>query len=250
MAQGNIIAAMARLTRTMLKIMLPAFFLLSCCLGQVRGGTSEGYINGISEILRGGRLSGSLEYWGACNSDSWVRDLPKLQPTRPDKSLPPVDQIRAMFAPDDMMRITKEKDGKVRMVEIDVPNDLLNIKIHHIWFPNDDAYGPYSMMDIILGSDEVRKFRREHNIGPTRDWLPYIPGDRNWIGPVFKSRPPSQLNDVTVAQALDSLTETYPGFWLYESCREADGGRIAHFNFYMTSAPDSYPVMDAAKHKL
>ncbi len=108
-------------------------------------------------------------------------------------------------------------------------------------------YGPYSMMDIILGSDEVRKFRKEHNIGPARDWLPYIPGERAWSGPVYKSRPSSELNDVTLAQALDYLTETYRGFWLFESCREAEGRQIAHFNFYDGAVPGSYAVLDAGK---
>jgi hypothetical protein len=41
-----------------------------------------------------------------------------------------------------------------------------------------------------------------------------------------------ELEDVTVAQALDYILQRYPGFWLYENCHDQGGGRSVYFNFF------------------
>jgi hypothetical protein len=42
---------------------------------------------------------------------------------------------------------------------------------------------------------------------------------------------PGELNDVTVAQALDYVLQTFPGFWLYQNCQNPDGGGRSRLAF-------------------
>jgi hypothetical protein len=223
-----------------LKAMTVAFLLLACCLGQDRGGSAPSYAFEISKILGRGQLSGSLEYWGVCGRDLHP-DLPKIQ-SASGTDISPVDEIRAMFTVDSMMQVTQERDGKVRMVETDVPDDLLNVKIHHVILPG-DVFGPTSAKFAILKTPEVQNFRIEHDIGPRAE----SGGGFSFEGPLSKPVAQVELNDLTVAEAFDKVLEMYPGYWLYESCRDKDGARIAHFGFYVDPPPSFYALQGWAK---
>jgi hypothetical protein len=220
--------------------MTVAFLLLACCLGQDRGGSAPSYAFEISKILGRGQLSGSLEYWGVCGRDLHP-DLPKIQ-SASGTDISPVDEIRAMFTVDSVMQVTQERDGKVRMVETDVPDDLLNVRIHHVILPG-DVFGPTSAKFAILKTPEVQNFRIEHDIGPRAE----SGGGFSFEGPLSKPVAQVELNDVTVAEAFDKVLEMYPGYWLYESCRDKDGARIAHFGFYVDPPPSFYALQGWAK---
>jgi hypothetical protein len=238
------IIATVHLPSALLKMMTLVLFLLASCFGQDRGGSAPGYGFEISEILGRAQLSGSLEYWGACDWHNFVPDLPKVQ-LASGKEISPVDKIRAMFAVDNMMKVTQESSGKVRMVESDVPDDLVNVKIHHVVLPG-DAFGATSARFAILQAPEVRNFRREHNIGPKSEWESYA--GPNFEGPLSKPVAQVELNDVTVAEAFDKVSEMYPGYWLYENCRDKDGARIVYFGGYINAPPGSYASQGQAKH--
>jgi hypothetical protein len=244
LARKTIIASTVRLATITLKMMTVVFFLLAYCLGQDRGGGAPGYAFEISNILGRAQLSGSLEYWGVCDWRNFVPDLPKVQ-SASGKEISPVDKIRAMFAVDSMMQVTQERNGKVRMVESDVPDDLLNVKIHHVVLPG-DVLGPTSARFAILQAPEVRNFRREHNIGPKSEWASAT--GPSFEGPLSKPVTQVELNGVTVAEAFDKMLEMYPGYWLYENCRDKDGARIVYFGFYKNPPPGYYSLIDAAKH--
>jgi hypothetical protein len=53
-----------------------------------------------------------------------------------------------------------------------------------------------------------------------------------------------ELNDVTVAQALDYVLQTFPGLWTYQNCHNPEGGRKISVGFY-----DNLPVSDASLPK-
>jgi hypothetical protein len=74
-----------------------------------------------------------------------------------------------MFADDKTMQVIQERDGKIRMAETDVPQDFLEVKIHHLSFPSlyrsgaiyhNGAMAVYA----ILNTPEVIAFM-DHNIG-------------------------------------------------------------------------------------
>jgi len=123
-----------------------------------------------------------------------------------------------------------------------VPDDLLNVRIHHVILPG-DVFGPTSAKFAILKTPEVQNFRIEHDIGPRAE----SGGGFSFEGPLSKPVAQVELNDVTVAEAFDKVLEMYPGYWLYESCRDKDGARIAHFGFYVDPPPSFYALQGWAK---
>jgi hypothetical protein len=135
-----------------------------------------------------------------------------------------------MFSGDSKMQITQDSSGIVRMVEEDVPTDILDVKIHHIIFPprTSDPYQPNETdraLLVILSSPEVLSFEKEHDI---------VPPDFRLEG-IARSDLPSvsgELHDVTLSQALDFVLKTLPGYWMYENCTTEDARRTINFRFY------------------
>ena len=208
---------------------------VTCCLGQDhRGGTDPSIgVPVIKDILHKGNLSGSLAYWGQCDRDKTYPDFPTMR-IPSSYSGPPLEVLQQVFADDPAMRITQGPGGKIRMMEIDVPTDLLEVKIQHISFDISGPAanrlgGPNMALEIILSTREVRAFRRAKNIGPFWEGFA-VPGDSS-----SKPAVSGELNDVTVSQALAYILETFPGFWIYENCRNQDGGRTVRFNFFERS---------------
>jgi hypothetical protein len=138
-------------------------FMVGSCLSQERAGVDQTVaVLEVQKILSSAQLSGSLEYWGLCDI---------LKPRLPQLKLRPVSghegsalgTLQEMFADDMKMRVTQDSDGKIRMVETDVPKDLLEVKIHHLSFPSDYHSGAM-VLQAILHTPEVIDFVG-HNIG-------------------------------------------------------------------------------------
>ena len=201
---------------------------------------------GDGRILIGGvfskaHASGSLEYWGVCNSKEFYPDFPKLKKT-PGQDGPAVELLQAMFSADPYMRVSRDADGKIRMVEEDVPSDLLDVKISHLRFPA-EYHGPNIAVIAIMKTPEVMAFRREDNIGPDVDWGGGGPGF-GFPSDAFAPSKPSvigDLHDVTVKEALDYVLLTFHGFWFYENCKSPAGGRTVLLGFF-ENVPDAAPV--------
>jgi hypothetical protein len=145
-----------------------------------------------------------------------------------------------MFADDPKMRVTQEASGVIRMLETDVPTDLLNIRISHLSFkPEVLGYridNPRWVPSVILAAPEVRSFMRAHRIVfpsglPLEPML--MPGSTVLSG---------DLEDVTVAHALDSVLGTFPGLWIYENCASEDktNARMVFFKFFPNSPGWAY----------
>jgi hypothetical protein len=185
----------------------------------------------ITHVVRNGHLSGSLEYWGRCGdaNDYITRSFPiTTAPTNP--SAPPLQVLREMFEHDDDMQVTQEADGTIRMVEKTVPQDLLNVRIAHISFDDEEKKRPNSMyvqtlvLGFITGLPEVQTFMRDHSI----DREPKV------IHVVMSAHPTlsGELNNVTLAQALDYMVKTFRGLWVYKECHSNKNKRIVDFSFY------------------
>lgn len=183
----------------------------------------------IRNVLSKGHVSGSLAYWGQCGVHKPYPDFPKLR-AQSDYSGSPSEVLQRMFADDKHMSVTQEGDGTVRMIEDDVPTDLLNVKIRHISFASGDmSHGANMALIQILMLPEVEAFKKAHNIGPSEENAFIFPGDAGDPGTPTVS---GDLENVTVSQTLDYVLKTFPGFWLYENCRTEGGGRTVFFNFF------------------
>jgi hypothetical protein len=124
------------------------FTLAACLLGQDRGGTppGEGRMQ-IGDVFSSADASGSLEYWGVCNFKEFYPDFPKLQ-ALPNHEGPAVELLRQIFSVNPKMRVNQDSEGRIRMVEEDVPTDLLDVKINHLRFPP-EYYGPLVAVSVI-----------------------------------------------------------------------------------------------------
>jgi hypothetical protein len=206
--------------------------LLTTCRGQdLRGTNPNEAMPLVIGILSRFGLSGSLEFSGDdCDDIRHAKDFPKLH--APQRNGPPLQDLREIFSEDPKLRITQDSDGTVRMVESDVPKDLLGVMIDHIEFRRSDGPSipldnPHDALWAILRAPEVGTFLAEHNIGP-----PGAEGLSSHASP--DSRHISgTLYNVTLSQALDHLLLTFPGLWVYKDCPATDRSkRLFVFSFY------------------
>jgi hypothetical protein len=135
-----------------------------------------------------------------------------------------------MFAGDPKMRVTQEPGGIIRMSEIGISADLLDVKIHHIEFSEHEHReqvftGPNIALLKILLSPEVQDFKKTHNIGPLGFRMPGNATE------AFGRHAYGELDDVTVSQALDYVLQTFPGYWIYGNCTSKGGDREVFFRF-------------------
>jgi hypothetical protein len=209
-------------------LLLTAIFALSGpCYCQDRAA-----LGSILEVLHRGHLSGSLEYWGCSDENEYVTRRFPITTTPANPSAPPFQVLREMFANDADMQVTQEPDGTIRMVEKTVPQDLLNVKIGHISFDdeqkkNHSMYFHTLVMDFITGTPEVKAFMKDHSIG----FEPKVINQSMSPHPNFSG----ELNTVTLSQALDYMLKTFRGLWIYKECAGSKGNkRIVDFSFYST----------------
>lgn len=196
----------------------------------------------VSNVLATARVSGSIQYSAKCRGSALVpgSTVPDLPPIRwlPKPYPPnPVDTLRTMFSIDSGIVVSQGSNGIIRVVETGVQTDILGVRIDHLSF--DGISDPDNALDIILGAPEVQSFIRAHGIGQPFD---------THSGPLYKlpgmthipPRPglPSisgELKDITLADALDYVLKTFPGFWLYQDCETPDQQRVVYFGLFPAS---------------
>jgi hypothetical protein len=221
--------------------------LVGSCLCQEKGGVDQRAARPeVQRILSIEGRSGSLEYWGFCDPDKDWPDFPEPRSVSNRKGSA-LDLLQWMFADDPKMQVTQERDGKLRMVEADVPQDLLQVKIHHISFSMPYTNGAIAhsgpmAVYALLNTPEVIAFM-DQNIGRKVPWEGWgMPGALAIEGPSVP-----ELNDVTVEQALNEVLQIFPGFWSYQNCHDPQGRRKISVGFVINLAPDNYAPLPKKK---
>jgi hypothetical protein len=201
-------------------------FLVSSCFSQDKGGVDHRHaVPVVQKILSNAQLSGSLENWGLCDISDPHPEFPPLRRVSSQDGTA-LEALQELFANDPKMQVTQETNGRIRMVETDVPKDFLEVKIHHLSFPSDFHSGTFAVY-FILNTPEVIAFM-DQNIGRKVAWYGWgMPGQIAMHG----ASVPGELNDVTVEQALDYVLQTFPGFWFYQNCHDPQGGRKISVGF-------------------
>lgn len=215
--------------------------------GADRGGISSKVgLPLVMGVLSKADASGSLEYWGRCDSGPGKRfDFPKIRSGQKVGD-DPVAALSEIFADDPEMRVTRDADGFIRMVETDVPKDLLEVRISHISFkqesypPEDVRYDPRDALWVILSTPEVAAFMKTHEIGRP-SVFENANGRRARPSPLIPHLP-TDLNNVTLSQALDNMLQTFPGLWIYENCPSKNSKRVVDFGVYTSSPMWSAPA--------
>ncbi len=186
-------------------------------------------------VLAGAGVSGSLEYNGKCGPSVLVPDLPPIREPQAPDAQNPAATLRSMFSIDGRMLVSQNANGTIRVVESGIQTDILQVRIKHLSF--NLISDPEEALDIALAAPEVQSFINTHGIGqpvnPLIAPLWALPGaERNTTpGPVVRSVH-GELNDVTLAEVLDFILKTFPGFWLYQDCKSPAGERVIHFEFF------------------
>jgi len=214
--------------------------LVGSCLSQGKGGVDQRAARPeVQRILSIEGRSGSLEYWGFCDPNKDWPDFPEPRSVSNRKGSA-LDLLQWMFADDPKMQVTQDRDGKIRMVEADVPQDILQVKIHHISFAMPYTNGAIAhsgpmAVYALLNMPEVIAFM-DQNIGRKVQWEDWgMPGQLVLEGPSVP-----ELNDVTVEQALNEVLQTFPGFWSYQNCHDPQGRRKISVGFVINLPPDNY----------
>jgi hypothetical protein len=190
----------------------------------------------ILNVLASARVSGSLEYNGKCGPGVLIPDLPRAR--KPKKPYPqnPGDTLRLMFSDDGRMTVSQEGNGTIRMVEAGIPADILDVRINHLSF--EIISDPEEALSIVLGAPEVQPVIQAHGVGQPFNGLTPPLYLFKGLGSPMPGVPPGvrfisgELHDVTVADALDYILKTFPGFWLYQNCQSPDGQRVVHFGLF------------------
>lgn len=193
-------------------------------------------IQSVLNIMKESKASGSLEFNGKCESFVYpgFPDFPPMVADSPTIGLP-VQRIRLIFSKDPSMQVMQAPDGSIEMMEDNIPQDILNIKISDINFGGANGSGVYNpnlAVQFVLYSPEVRKFVTLHSIS-----FPFSGGGpiSLILGPPNPARPhiSSEFHDVTVRFLLNQIAKTFQNLWIYENCpTSAKGTRVVYIRFY------------------
>jgi hypothetical protein len=191
-------------------------------------------------VLQAERVSASIQYRGDCGPGILMPNFPRIfEPLKPYPANA-VEAVRAMFSVDDRFAVSQGSNGIIRVVEPGVRTDILGVKISHLWF--DDISYPEEALDFILYAPEVQSFMHAQGIGQLTDMFAFtgIAPPPAYRVPGTKHAPPNpgmpsisgELNNVTVADALDYVVKSFPGFWLYQDCETPDQQRVVYFMLF------------------
>ncbi len=213
-------------------------FFLTPCLGQQVVYKFNDDAQLIRDVLKDAHVSGSLVFSGGCKFQDRTAPVPTVRVRRDISSTR--ETLQGMLAGNSKIRVTQDSDGMIRMVEADVPTDILEVKIHHVSFPTSEPIffdqswgpqymnGPYPALRIIMATPEVAAFKKAHHIDS--DGTGRVPG--NFLSQSKSPQVTGELDEVTLSQALDYVLKTFPGYWVYEDASCEDGNRAVRFHFY------------------
>jgi hypothetical protein len=227
------------LKRGLVTVSLALLFDVAAIGQQSRHFSEERFRQGLrtaqlmSNVIAGAQVSGSLEFNAKCGPDVLVPDLPPVREPRKPYAPNAANTLRSMFAVDGRLVISQESNGTIRVVEPGVQTDILHVRINHLSFKN--ISDPDQALNAVLGTLEVQSFIQIHGIGQPFDssggLLYSLPGLST--SPLPEVRGISgELNNVTLADALDYVLKTFPGFWLYQDCESLDGQRLVYFGLF------------------
>jgi hypothetical protein len=189
----------------------------------------------VINILKESKTSGSLEFFGKCESFVYpgFPDFPRMADSPVVGS--PVQKLRSIFSDDPPMQVRQVSDGSIQMLEENIPQDILDIKIGNISFGNNKFRGlnnPNGALNLVLFSREVQDFVTLHSID--------FPYHASMASGIFGGIPDpalphisTEFHNVTVKFLLNQIAKTFQNLWIYENCPAREGRpRVVYIRFY------------------
>lgn len=174
----------------------------------------------VGRILGEAGQSGSLIYEGNCSPGKPNDPFRLLSPA---PGLPPLRALDEAFSREPRLT-AKLKSSLVRVTEVSVPHDLLDLRISHISFRNEND--PRDAIQTLLALPIVKDYMRSHHIRflMVQEGI-YPPPSRR--GPLLNCT----IKGATVSQVLDRIVRTFPGMWIYRECAGSGGERDVYIGY-------------------
>ncbi len=174
----------------------------------------------VEDVLGDTGRSGSLVYGWRCIASGNFRDPIRASP--PDEGTP-IQRLRIAFAGKPDLRVTEDPTGLVRVVGGTFKTDVLDLQIKRLVFHNEDD--PMKAFASIMDSPEIEAYLRQNGIF-------LVPGSRSYFSP---TKPSPHLDgtreNIRLSEALDLLSLTYSGVWVYQECSCPGGKRMVALHF-------------------
>jgi hypothetical protein len=227
---------------SMLRCTFVVVFMFGLALVETQGQSQAYYASKqasllpLLELLDKAGISGSLEFSGACDSFNGP-DFPEVHAPA-ESTVRPLEGVREMFANHPDWRVMQDPGGKIRVMQVGVETDFLNVKIAHIPFETGrppsrhPIYSANAALVHILVAPEVTRFIKDHSIEePAFLATGTLPPSTPPLGMPYM--PGAPLDDVTVSEAMDHILKAFPGIWYYEDCPQTNNrSRSVRIGFY------------------
>jgi hypothetical protein len=206
-------------------LVLPVFSALQVGLAQefrpLSKGTPTSVENFVQEMFFITKSSGSLTLSGTCKATNVDKDvvgdaLPH-PPQGPFQNLS--DAMTALSQIDPHLSWIRDAGGLLRVSDDRVSDDVLRIRLQRVHFRG--AVDANEAIREVLSAPEVRSYFKENHIEDGTVFNSLMPMSTKGL-----PRLSGDLQNVTVAEALDRVIRFFPGLWIYSECRYGSLRRV------------------------
>jgi hypothetical protein len=193
--------------------------------------SEESIIEYLKSTLASIGYKARIYFHGTCDvgGDQGVR-FPSIYFTSPLGDKKGVPAVREMFGKDKNVTVTADTSGVIRINIGSVFKPILNARLPSLRLTQSAQYnpnGPGGAIDAIESSAAVQAAMEK--FGVHQESVFYIGLEE----PALVELPhlPSEMKDMTVDQALDSIAKTFPGVVVYGECEQPDKDHTVDIRF-------------------
>lgn len=215
------------MSKTIFLLAIMAFFLgctspspdLNLNHEQPREVTASDFTTRVVQFLHKNHRSGSMVYEGNC-AEGGVTD--SFRVAEPKTGAPAVQALRDAFAQEPRLTVKQDATGRIRVTGGNAHTDLLDLRLPQVTFH--DEINPRDATESLDTYAEVQSYMQSHHIK--------FVNAMNALAPMPKGvHLNATLKNVTISEALDRITKSFPGVWIYGECVTPSGDRFVDFTF-------------------
>jgi hypothetical protein len=160
-----------------------------------------------------------------CRGDECPQ-FPRIELQRHPKGKSGLDAVREVFAKDQRVAVTSNKDGVIQINFGKAPSLLLQTKIRSLRFTTHEQYNIISAEGALVNAKEIKSAIQRYRIESPVTVMSEIVQEPMEAVP----RLPREIHDITLDQALDLFARTFGDVMIYAECIRPDGTRCFFIN--------------------